>query len=83
MIQCLASGPGGGNGDAEVILDLVLAYKILQAFRPEIGVQRYIFCLRFSRNNATYSPLLLSWIAAIITHNPSLAVIGPGSIICG
>jgi hypothetical protein len=69
MIQRLASGPGGGNGDAEVILDLVLAYKILQAFRPEIGVQRYIFCLRFSRNNATYSPLLLSVILDCSYYN--------------
>ena len=54
MVQSFFTAPGGGDGDIEVFLDLVLSGKLSQTPWPQAGIQRCILSTGFPRNDASY-----------------------------
>jgi len=55
VVQRLGSRPGGGDGDGQVALDLVLADEIAEMPRPQAVIQSGIGAFGFRGNDTFYS----------------------------
>jgi hypothetical protein len=62
MVQRLSPAFGGGDGDVQVVLELILPDELIKAAGPEAGVKRYVLSAGFTRYDASYlnsPPLVL------------------------
>ncbi len=51
MVQRLLPLEGGGDADAQVVLELLLADELLQPTRPQGSVQGHVVFLKLARSN--------------------------------
>jgi hypothetical protein len=65
VVQGLLPAPGGGDGYPQVLLDLVLAGKVVEGMGTEAAIEVDVLDLGLTRNNTLY---LLSPSLLIITY---------------
>jgi len=57
MVQRFLPDPGGGDGNVDIVLNLVLADEVVEEPGAEAGVQGYVLGVGLAGNDALYFDL--------------------------